>query len=48
MGKNGRAVSDEESQQPAEQTPEETEEGPPIPDPERENGGDGEDVPTAD
>jgi hypothetical protein len=31
-----------------EQDPEETEEGSPVPDPERENGGDAEDVPGAD
>jgi hypothetical protein len=30
------------------QDPEETEEGSPVPDPERENGGDAEDVPGAD
>ena len=39
---------EEDTQEPSEQTPEETEEGQPAPDPERENGGDADDVPTAD
>ena len=38
---------EEDPQAPVEQDPEPTEEGPPIPDPERENGGDAEDVPGA-
>jgi hypothetical protein len=37
----------EDTQPPVEQDPEPTEEGSPIPDPERENGGDAEDVPGA-
>jgi hypothetical protein len=41
-------MSEEDTQAPAEQDPEETEEGSPVPDPERENGGDAEDVPNAD
>jgi hypothetical protein len=36
-----------EAPAPEEQDPEETEEGSPVPDPERENGGDAEDVPGA-
>jgi hypothetical protein len=40
-------MSEEDTQAPAEQDPEETEEGSPVPDPERENGGDAEDVPDA-
>jgi hypothetical protein len=43
-----RTVEREDTQAPAEQTPEQTEEGAPVPDPERDDGGDGEDVPTAD
>jgi hypothetical protein len=39
---------EEDTQQPAEQTPERTEEGSPVPDPEREDGGDRDEVPTAD
>jgi hypothetical protein len=39
---------EEDTQQPSEQSPERTEEGPPAPDPERENGGDSDDVPSAD
>jgi hypothetical protein len=38
----------EDTQAPSEQSPDETEEGPPVPDPEREDGGDAEDVPQAD
>jgi hypothetical protein len=38
---------EENTQAPKEQDPEETEEGSPIPDPEREDGGDAEDVPGA-
>jgi len=37
-----------DTQEPREQDPDETEEGSPVPDPERENGGDAEDVPGAD
>jgi hypothetical protein len=37
----------EDTEAPAEQDPEQTEEGPPVPDPEREDGGDAEDVPGA-
>jgi hypothetical protein len=39
---------EEDTQQPSEQSPEWTEEGPPDPDPEGENGGDADDVPSAD
>jgi hypothetical protein len=38
----------EDTEAPREQDPERTEAGPPVPDPERENGGDAEDVPEAD
>ena len=38
--------AEQDTQAPAEQDPDETEEGSPTPDPERENGGDAEDVPT--
>jgi hypothetical protein len=41
-----RTVAEEDTQEPSEQSPERTEDGPPVPDP--ENDGDGEDVPTAD
>jgi hypothetical protein len=40
-------MSEEDTEAPAEQDPEETEEGSPVPDPERENGGEAEDVPGA-
>jgi hypothetical protein len=43
-----RTMEEEDTQAPSEQSPERTEEGPPAPDPERENGGDAEDVPSAD
>jgi hypothetical protein len=36
-----------ETEVPGEQSPEETEEGSPVPNPEREDGGDAEDVPGA-
>jgi hypothetical protein len=39
---------EEDTQQPSEQSPERTEEGPPAPDSERENGGDSDDIPSAD
>jgi hypothetical protein len=39
---------EEDTEQPSEQTPEKTEHGPPVPEPEEEDGGDAEDVPTAD
>ncbi|MGH3006630.1 MAG: hypothetical protein ACRDOS_12190 [Gaiellaceae bacterium] len=39
---------EENTQQPSEQSPERTEEGPPVPNPERENGGDADDIPSAD
>jgi hypothetical protein len=38
----------EDTQAPREQDPEETEEGTPVPDPEREDGGNAGDVPEAD
>jgi hypothetical protein len=38
----------ENTQAPSEQSPDETEEGSPIPDPERDDEGDAEDVPEAD
>jgi hypothetical protein len=41
-------VEEEDTQHPAEQSPEPTEEGRPDPDPERDGGGDAEDVPSAD
>lgn len=37
----------EDTQAPSGQDPDETEEEPPVPDPEREDGGDAEDVPEA-
>jgi hypothetical protein len=43
-----RTLAEENTQQPAEQSPERTEEGSPVPDPERGDDGEGEDVPTAD
>jgi hypothetical protein len=43
-----RTVEEEDTQEPLEQSPERTEEGPPVPDPERDDGGDAEDVPSAD
>jgi hypothetical protein len=43
-----RTVEEEDTQRHSEQTPERTEDGPPVPDPERENGGDADDVQTAD
>ena len=41
-------MEEENTQGPEEQDPEGTDEGAPVPDPERENGGDAEDVPEAD
>jgi hypothetical protein len=42
-------VEKENTQEPEEQSPEQTEEGHPTPDPERDdNGGNADDVPTAD
>jgi hypothetical protein len=41
-------VEKENTQEPEEQTPERTEEGHPAPDPERDEGGNADDVPTAD
>jgi hypothetical protein len=38
----------EDTEAPREQEPDPTEEGPPAPDPEREDGGDAEDIPEAD
>jgi hypothetical protein len=38
----------ENTQASSGQDPDKTEEGPPVPDPEREDGGDAEDVPEAD
>jgi hypothetical protein len=43
-----RTVEEEDTQEPLEQCPERTKEGPPVPDPERDDGGDAEDVPSAD
>jgi hypothetical protein len=43
-----RIVEEEDTQEPSEQRPERTEEGPPVPDPESDGGGDAEDVPSAD
>jgi hypothetical protein len=40
-------MGEEDTEAPAEQDPEETEEGSPVPDPEGENGGEAEDVPGA-
>jgi hypothetical protein len=37
-----------DTQEPSGKDPDETEEGSPVPDPEREDGGDAEDVPEAD
>jgi len=39
---------EEDTQRPEEQSPEETEEGSPVPDPEQDDGRDAEDVPSAD
>jgi hypothetical protein len=39
---------EENTEAPSEQDPDATEEGSPVPDPEREDGGDAEDVPQAD
>jgi hypothetical protein len=39
---------EEDTQPPSEQSPERTEEGPPAPDPEHEDGSDADDVPSAD
>ena len=39
---------EENTQAPNDQDPRQTEEGSPVPDPERENSGDAEDVPDAD
>ena len=41
-------MGEEDTQAPAEQDPEETEEGSPVPDPEENGGGNAEDVPNAD
>jgi hypothetical protein len=41
-------MEEENTQGPEDQDPESTDEGAPVPDPERENGGDAEDVPEAD
>jgi hypothetical protein len=41
-------MEEEDTQASSRQDPEETEEGPPVPDPDREDGGDAEDVPSAD
>jgi hypothetical protein len=38
----------EDTQAPSGQEPDETAEGSPVPDPERENGGDAQDIPGAD
>ena len=48
VGKNHPHGAREYSARFAEQEPEETEEGSPVPDPEDEDAGDAEDVPTAD
>jgi hypothetical protein len=40
-------MGEEDTEAPAKQDPEETEEGSPVPDPEGENGGEAEDVPGA-
>jgi hypothetical protein len=40
-------MSEQDTEAPEEQDPEETEEGSPVPDPEEENGGEAEDVPGA-
>jgi hypothetical protein len=41
-------VESENTQAPSEQDPDATDEGSPVPDPEREDGGDADDVPEAD
>jgi hypothetical protein len=41
-------MEEEDTQQPPEQSPGRTEEGPPVPDPARDDGGDAEDIPSAD
>jgi hypothetical protein len=41
-------MEEENTEAPQEQDPASTDEGPPVPDPERENGGDAEDIPDAD
>jgi hypothetical protein len=41
-------MEEEDTQAPEEQDPERTDEGSPVPDPERDEGGDAEDVPDAD
>jgi hypothetical protein len=41
-------MEEEDTQAPESQDPDETQEGPPVPDPEREDGGDAEDIPEAD
>jgi hypothetical protein len=41
-------MEEENTQAPSDQDPDGTEEGTPVPDPERDNGGDTEDVPEAD
>jgi hypothetical protein len=41
-------MEEEDTQAPNAQDPDETQEGPPVPDPEREDGGAAEDVPEAD
>jgi hypothetical protein len=43
-----RTVEKEDTQEPSEQSPEPTEEGRPVPDPESSDRGDADDVPTAD
>jgi hypothetical protein len=43
-----RTVEKENTQQPEEQSPERTEEGAPVPDPERGDQADADDIPTAD
>jgi hypothetical protein len=41
-------MEEENTQAPDGHDPDETQEGSPVPDPERENGGDAEDIPEAD
>ena len=41
-------MEEENTQAPERQDPDETDEGSPVPDPERENGGDAKDIPEAD
>jgi hypothetical protein len=41
-------MEEEDTQAPEGQDPDETQEGPPVPDPEREDGVDAEDIPEAD